>query len=550
MKRQILLSVLLAMATLVQAQSVQWASKVVSKSSEYTPTQYGAKQALGPPNVFPNPNDNPCAWSPKAADSRVKEYIEVEFDQAIVVRQVIVAESFNAGCVTMVRLWQNDGDVGEVIVRNDGPTPEKSRWLSIKVAADPSPVKKITVYMNTSLVPGWNHIDAIGISDSEEPVEAKIHLAQGWDFEAKPENLGPAINSKYDEIMPIISTDGKTLYFDRKDHPGNTDGIVNDDIWFSTQGEDGTWAKAENVGTPLNNRGHNFLCSMSGDCKTVLLGNQYTPDGNMVSGLSKSQMTNGKWELPKPLNVKNWYNNNKYSEFSISPNCRFLLMTIQRNDGFGAKDLYVSFEEGDHYTEPLNLGPDVNTAATEMAPFLAADGKTLFFATDGRSGYGNKDIFITRRLDDSWKRWSEPENLGPIVNTANWDAYFTVPASGEYGYFSTEHNSLGKTDIFRVRLPESLRPGATLLLKGRIHELGSDQPLIGHVTCQARGSNKPPEVVDYDPANGDMSVVLPAGYIWELTAEAEGHAPKTEVIDLSSTLSHYTWSLTWQLQTR
>ncbi|MFN8395369.1 MAG: hypothetical protein U0176_12060 [Bacteroidia bacterium] len=312
----------------------------------------------------------------------------------------------------------------------------------------------------------------------------------------------------------------------------------------------GKWSKAQNVGAPLNNAGHNFLCSASGDCKTVLLGNRYEPDGNMKAGLSKSSRVNGKWEAPKALDVKNYYNDNKFSEFSISPNCQFLVMAIQRKDGFGAKDLYVSFEQGEGYSEPLNLGATVNTAATEMSPFLAADGKTLFFASDGYSGYGNKDIFMTRRLDDSWTKWTEPANLGPIINSNDWDGYFSVPASGEYGYFCSENASIGKTDIFRIRLPESLKPGATHLLKGRIVDKATGDPLVGTLTCKARGSDKPSEVLVYDPADGDASLILPGGAVWEITIESAGYTPRIQSFDLTTVMGHSTQFVLWELTAR
>jgi hypothetical protein len=99
------------------------------------------------------------------------------------------------------------------------------------------------------------------------------------------------------------------------------------------------------------------------------------------------------------------------------------------------QDLYVSHRKADgSWSQPLNMGPDINTFGDEMAPFLATDNTTLYFATYARPGYGNHDIFITRRLDDSWASWSAPANMGPNINTPGGDAYFTIPASGEYSY--------------------------------------------------------------------------------------------------------------------
>src|SRR5690606_40006543 len=127
---------------------------------------------------------------------------------------------------------------------------------------------------------------------------------------------------------------------------------------------------------------------------------------------------------------------------------RVLILSVQRLDTQGDKDLYVSFMQADGFwSEPRNIGKVVNTAAYEGSPFIAADGKTLYFTTTGKSGYGDGDIFMTKRLDDTWLNWSEPVNLGPEINTEQWDGFFTVPASGDYAYFSSTENSLGQEDI-------------------------------------------------------------------------------------------------------
>ncbi len=462
--KQALILLLFILHTLgPQAQTVQWASKVITYSSQYGEQQFSAQQVLGKPNVLPIFVESPCAWSPEKAQRETLEYIQVGFDQPMQVQQVAIAENFNAGAVVKVELIDTRGKFHTILENPKPALPDDLGQMNlIRVPLTDYKVQSVKIYLDTRLVESWNHIDAIGISDGDAPILAEINLIKDITWEAAPENLGPNINSMHDEIMPIISGDGKSLFFDRKDHPDNTAGIVNDDVWIARLNSEGHWGPANNVGPPINNKGHNFLCATSFDGKTALLGNAYEPDGSMKSGLSMAHSIGETWSMPKNLLIDDFYNNNKFSEFTMSHDCKVIVMTIQRKGSLGAKDLYVSFGDSlSNYSVPMNLGSEINSAGSEMSPFLAADNKTLYFASDGFSGYGNKDVFMSRRLDETWTHWTEPVNLGPVINSKKWDAYFSVPADGEFAYFCSEKDAIGKTDIYRVKLPEGLRPEAT-----------------------------------------------------------------------------------------
>ena len=535
MRRIYLLFSLLIPMLAAHSQNVQWASKVVDKSSQYSDKQYSADQALGAPNVLPAFRESPCAWSPFKKGSRLDEYLHLEYKSPMRIKQVAVAESYAPGAVSRIYLYDTQGKEYQVY-QNDSPRPlaEPGRMLTVTFPLTSYMVKQVKVVLNTLEMTTWNHIDAVGISDSDVPIKAEINLIKDMKFESQPENLGSAINTEYDEIMPIISPDGKSLYFDRKDHPENTDGIVNDDIWFSSTGSTGTWVRAANIGAPLNNRGHNFLTAISPDGNTVLLGNVYEPDGNMTSGLSMSQRTKEGWEFPKKLQIQNYYNNNKFSEFHLGADGKTIIMTVQRLDSYGAKDLYVSFVMPDgSWTEPRNLGPTVNSAATEMSPFLAADGKTLYFSSDGFSGYGNKDMYMTRRLDGSWTKWSQPQNLGPMINSANWDAYYSVPASGEYAYFSSENNSRGKTDIYRIKLPAAMRPEPVVLIRGRVLDEHTKEPLKAKIIYELLSDGKEVGIANSNPKTGEYTIILPAGEKYGFLAQAAGYMSENQNIDLT-----------------
>jgi hypothetical protein len=117
------------------------------------------------------------------------------------------------------------------------------------------------------------------------------------------------------------------------------------------------------------------------------------------------------------------------------------------------RDLYVSFWDGKVATEPVNMGPVINTDMDESSPFLAADNKTLYFASKGHNGYGGYDIWVTERLDDSWANWTEPRNLGPAVNTNLDDEFFSITHCKNFAVFS-RRISVHNVDIFRISLDE------------------------------------------------------------------------------------------------
>ena len=158
MKRFFFLTGLLLIAFSGFSQNVQWASRVLGKSSEYSDRQYSAKQVLGRPNVLPVFRDSPCAWSPFKEQNRTDEYIHVGYKKAMRVRQVAVAESYNPGSVSRIYLYDTRG--GEHLVyKNDSPTmlPDNGRMLRVKFAPTPYQVASVKVVLNTIGLPGWTH---------------------------------------------------------------------------------------------------------------------------------------------------------------------------------------------------------------------------------------------------------------------------------------------------------------------------------------------------------------------------------------------------------
>jgi len=256
------------------------------------------------------------------------------------------------------------------------------------------------------------------------------------------------------------------------------------------------------------------------------------PNGKMLAGVSISTRVNGEWGTPKPLNIVNDYNLAQKANYFLADNRQTLLMSVERDDSFGDRDLYVSFIKADSsWTEPLNLGDVVNTAGEESAPFLASDDKTLYFSSNGFSGYGGSDIFVSRRLDDTWTNWSEPENLGPELNSPLEDLFFNIPASSEYAYYS-RGVSEANTDIFRIKLPIVRSPEPFVTVKGKIVDKNSSKPLGAKIVYERLPDGKGLGISQSNPETGEYEIRLPAGEMYGLRAESDGSLSESQSLDL------------------
>ena len=526
---------------LSNAQVVQWATKVVEFSSELTPIQYSAKQALGKPNVLPAGGQSPNAWAPDRP--KRKEFLKLGYDNPISIRQIAIAESHNPSAIYRVLAYDESGKEYVVNTLNPKSVPLKGRMLNLFMEMTPYKVAAVKIEFDGAAVPDYFSIDAVAISDSNYPIIADIPtmqlLASGIIIEALDKN----VNSEFKELNPLLSPDGKTLYFSRQNHPENTGGIQDkEDIWFSELDSAGRWQLARNMGSDFNNNGPNFLNTIQsvtpdGKSAIMLLGNKYLNNGRMLAGVSISSYVGGTWSKPQALNIINDYNFAEKANYFLTDNRQTLLMSVEREDSHGDRDLYVTFMKTDSsWSEPLNLGDIANTAGEESAPFLASDDKTLYYSSDGFSGYGGNDIFVTRRLDDTWTKWSEPENLGPEINSPLEDLFFNIPASSEYAYYSRGLSETN-TDIFRVKLPIVKNPEPWVTVHGKIVDKATGKPLGARLIYELLPEGKGVGIARANPETGEYEIRLPAGQLYGLRSETDGMLSESQNLDLRDVTS-------------
>jgi outer membrane protein OmpA-like peptidoglycan-associated protein len=492
----------------------QWASSVVKYSSQAGFKAYSAKQALGIPNALQS-GKNPVAWSPQTANMGI-EYIQVGFSNPQKVKQIAVWENFNPGAIYQIFLIEPDGKEHLVYELSQ---PEKitsmARMFRHSIKLTPYLVAELKLVLNTAGVFGLNQIDAIGISESDEPMRPSINNPLDISFVGKPENLGYAINSQAPDLLPLISVDGQTLYFARKNHPNNYGSLLKDDIYVAKKNTKDQWTEPYNIGPPLNDEFNNFVCAVNPDGTEVLVSGKY----DQGEGLYRTSFINGKWTKPEKIIIESYSNSSLYVCYHVSPDMKYLVIAMEDQATYGDMDIYVSFKKSDGtYTKPKNLGPTINTAGTEPSVFLSADSKTIYFSSDGHPGYGAYDMYMSRRLDDTWNKWSLPVNLGPKINSEDWDLYYTVPANGEYAYYSSSNESYGESDLFRIKLPKDVRPEPVAILKPSYVNVKTNTPV-----AQLEKKNNAVIITDESKLNlyQDIKGFYPVNESEDLSAELE-----------------------------
>ncbi len=536
-------------------ETVVWGAEVIDVSSEFDSYQYSAIEALHRPNVLSSGGEkSPYAWRPKQ-ESR-EEFIMVAFDEPIKAKQVAIAESENPGAIKAVYAYDVEYNEYLLVELTPEVLPIPSRLLNLFFNQTSYNIQAIRVVLDGKVVPGYNSIDAIGISMSNIPIDVLIDLAPGINMKVEAYSLSNDVNSNYVEHGPIISPDGKRLYFSRQYHPDNVGGTEDvEDIWVSELDEStGEWLQAKNLGPPLNNEGPNFVSSISiveGE-EILALGNRYEKKGRIVAGVSLSTREGDEYTAPKPVEIENEYNYSPHSDFFLGPRGQAMILSAERDDSYGGRDLYVSIKQGKTWGEPLNLGRNINTVGEDESPFLAQDGKTLYFSSNGYNGYGGADIYVSFKLDSTWTNWSDPENLGAGINQEGDDEYFSIPSSGQHIYFS--RGEKGKnTDIYRFKVDEFFVDKESPIIPSVEHLLNQEIfiQVTGNLLNQRTGKpvagatvviERLPDGVDIgevvtDPETGTYKVKVRAGARYGIIGTADGFIAQSENFDFNNITS-------------
>lgn len=363
---------------------------------------------------------------------------------------------------------------------------------------------------------------------------------------AQRKNIGDSINTQWNEIIPIISANGKTLYFDRKEYPKNVGGNADkDDIWYSELLPDGTWSRAKNL-VELNTRSPNAIFSILPDNNTALYWGAIDSTGRITFAIV--QRTEDGWGKPRLLHIKNFYNRSDGITASLAADGNTLLMGIRRDDSPGGVNIYVSFledEETNSWSEPKSLGPHINTKYGEASPLLGADMSTLFFSSGRPSANGSVNIYQAQRLDSTWTNWSEPVDMGSEFNILGENYLNSITASGEYAYLTGMVENPNKNlDIFRIKVPEDKRIRPVVLLQGKVYRAAKNgkkdlaHPLAARLVYERLRDGKQVGVANTNPKSGSYEIALPGGEEYGIRVESDGCLPQSDHLDVRDLLKY------------
>lgn len=297
-------------------------------------------------------------------------------------------------------------------------------------------------------------------------------MAQSLEFKSVSK-LPPAINTVGEESLPMLSVDGQQLFFTRALYAGNSGGkFSGTDVWF-TEANQGRWANPTNeLPAEINDHGHNAIIGMSRDGrKRYFLSAR--PNEN-INGIYVTTRINNYWSRPEFILIPGVDNQNFLGVY-VSPDFDVILFSMKGEDSRGEEDLYFSVKNSlGQWSVPKNMGATLNTQGYEISPYLSADKKRLYFASNGHGGEGDSDIFYSEKLYDSWETWTVPVNLGKVVNSGKFDAYFTMYGDS-VAYFASNRDGR-YADIFQVEVSHDksvLEPGQRYLSSGEWNrELG------------------------------------------------------------------------------
>ena len=259
-------------------------------------------------------------------------------------------------------------------------------------------------------------------------------------FFGTPTSVGETVNSSYNDFNPNISADGLSLYFisNRTGGVGGTGMYAGCDIWVTTrETTDDPWGIPVNLGPTINTPGGEFGVSISSDGLSLYF-DMWQPGSSNSEDLYVATRATIDDDWSNPVSLGPTVNSSADDCYvNISADELALYFVANRSGGYGGYDLWVTKRETIYapWGAPVNLGPNVNTSSGEGHPAISPDGRVFFFVSTSRpGGYGNEDIWMTRRAttDDAW---GEPVNLGPTINSPVWEGFPNVSADGSTLYF-------------------------------------------------------------------------------------------------------------------
>ena len=339
----------------------------------------------------------------------------------------------------------------------------------------------------------------------------KKHPAKGYVF--APQNLGDSINSSALEYFPSLTIDGSKMIFTRR--------VNNDEDFYESNFINGKWGNAKPLGGKVNTNFNEGAQNISQDGQLLVFTGCNYPEGQGSCDLYFSVRTNNGWSEPQNLgpivNTDFWE-----SSPSLSPDKRDLYFASSMPGGLGGRDIWVTHRlPTGKWSRPENLGEAVNTSGDESCPFMHADNETLYFNSNGHTGYGMTDLFFSKKVNDS--SWVVGENLGYPINTIDDQGSLIVAADGKTAYYASDGNDTkGGLDLYSFQLRDDVRPLRTLWVKGKVFDKKTQVGLPSAIELSDVKGQKLISKIQTDE-DGNYFITLPVGKDYAFNVNRKGY---------------------------
>lgn len=358
-----------------------------------------------------------------------------------------------------------------------------------------------------------------------------------------PINMGEKINTDGCEYFPNVTADDQTFLFTRnrqvKDPNTGVLTQTQEDFYISFRDANGNWSLARDIGMPINTNNNEGAPSLSADGRFLFFAacDEYDGYGNGRQGYGScdifyTRKVNGQWSVPQnvgaPVNGPSWD-----SQPSFSSDGKTLYFISHRANGFGGSDIWCAVLGPDgKWSDPLNLGSEINTPGKEEAVFIHPDNQTLYYASDGLTGMGGLDLYVCHR-DSITGKWGKPTNLGYPINTAGDESGLIVNGNGQVAYFSSDRaGTLGCDDIYMFNLPKNLQPIPVTYMKGKVFNKKTLKPIGASFELIDLATGKTVITSYSDGVTGEFLVCLPVNQNYALNVNSPGYLFYSETFQL------------------
>lgn len=337
----------------------------------------------------------------------------------------------------------------------------------------------------------------------------------------QPMEMGDSINTTDDEYLPAISADGNTFIFTKS---FRVNGMRTEDFYVSSRNDSLKWKMATALGSPINtNRNEGAQC-ISPDGNTIYFTACSRSDGFGDCDLYVSRKINGKWTDPENMgpsvNSEAWE-----SQPSISSDGRRLFFSSDRAGSYGGKDIWVCYKNyNGSWSQPKNLGKEINTPLNDISPFIHWDNTSLYYASKGKIGMGGYDIFLSRPNIETGK-WTEAENIGYPINTQKDENSLVVAKDGKTAYFAAENLNDGRADLdlYYFELPEKSRARDVAYVQGFIFDAESKKRIGAKIEISDLATDTSVMSLTAYDREGDFFACLPSDKDYALNIYREGY---------------------------